>query len=252
MKKLVQFVFNKFGYSVTKSGSNKSNPVNRDITDKEFRELYSFCKPYTMTSVERMYALYLSVKYILVNDIKGDFIECGVWRGGSAMLIAKLLNNYKAKNRTLFLFDTFEGMSAPTDEDKDFKGVTASSLLQQSPNIKEDSIWCYSSYEEVQENMKQVGFESIQLIKGKVEETINEVKPFDKIALLRLDTDWYDSTLHELNHLYPLLNLGGVLIIDDYGHWEGCRKAVDEYFDKEKIKMLLTRIDYTGRIGIKN
>jgi len=72
-----------------------------------------------------------------------------------------------------------------------------------------------------------------------------------KIALLRLDTDWYESTAHELKHLYPLLVPGGVIIIDDYGHWEGARKAVDEYITAEKLPLLLNRIDYTGRIGIK-
>ena len=71
------------------------------------------------------------------------------------------------------------------------------------------------------------------------------------IALLRLDTDWYESTKHELEHLYPLLVSGGVIIIDDYGHWKGAKKAVDEYIKDNNLPLLLNRIDYTGRIGIK-
>ena len=89
------------------------------------------------------------------------------------------------------------------------------------------------------------------MIKGKVEDTIPEKVPTNKIALLRLDTDWYESTAHELLHLYPLLNTHGVLIIDDYGHWQGCRRAVDEHFEKYNVRLLLNRIDETGRFGIK-
>ena len=91
---------------------------------------------------------------------------------------------------------------------------------------------------------------NIIYIKGKVEETIPEIIP-GKISLLRLDTDWYESTLHNLNHLFPLLSKGGILILDDYGHWQGARKAVDEYLEKNNVKILLNRIDYTGRIAVK-
>ena len=92
---------------------------------------------------------------------------------------------------------------------------------------------------------------NFQLIKGKVEDTLPGIMLPDSISLLRLDTDFYESTLHELKHLYPLLSKNGVLIIDDYGHWQGCKQAVDEYFDKENISLLLNRIDYTGRVAIK-
>jgi O-methyltransferase len=85
---------------------------------------------------------------------------------------------------------------------------------------------------------------------GKVEDTFPKDTP-DKIAILRLDTDWYESTRHELIHLYPKLSIGGVLIIDDYGHWEGARKAVDEYINDNTLRILLNRIDYTGRIAVK-
>jgi O-methyltransferase len=88
------------------------------------------------------------------------------------------------------------------------------------------------------------------LVPGRVEETLAFDLP-DQIALLRLDTDWYESTKVSLEQLYPRLVPGGVLIIDDYGHWQGCRKAVDDYFYKTDQKILLQRIDYTGRIGIK-
>lgn len=228
-------------------------PVPEDIKETDFLEIFHFCKNYTMTSVERMYALYNGVKYIIANNIQGDFVECGVWKGGSAMLIAKILSLHNIKDRRVILYDTYEGMSEPTEFDKDYSGEKATSLLQKSSIEDQASVWCYSSFDEVKENMLRTGLDASQIlmIKGKVEDTIPYQIPTKKIALLRLDTDWYESTAHELLHLYPLLHIPGVLIIDDYGHWEGCRRAVDEYFAKNNISLLLNRIDETGRFGIK-
>ncbi len=229
----------------------KQIPV--DIKEIDFLEIFKFCEEYTMTSVERMYALYNGVNYILANNIQGDFVECGVWKGGSAMLIAKLLLLHNIKNRKIILYDTYEGMSEPTAFDKDYSGRKAKSMLEESSIDNQSSVWCYSSYDEVRNNMLSTGLDASQivLIKGKVEDTIPNQLPTNNIALLRLDTDWYESTAHELLHLYPLLNIPGILIIDDYGHWEGCRKAVDEYFKKNNIRLLLNRIDETGRFAIK-
>lgn len=92
--------------------------------------------------------------------------------------------------------------------------------------------------------------ENVHLVKGKVEDTIPKILP-SQIALLRLDTDWYESTRHELIHLYPNLVKNGVLIIDDYGHWRGSKQATDEYFDGFAPKPFLQRVDYTGRLSIK-
>jgi hypothetical protein len=113
------------------------------------------------------------------------------------------------------------------------------------------SLWCNASIEDVQANMARSSYPSqrIHLVKGPVESTIPGVAP-DDIALLRLDTDWYESTRHELEHLFPRLVPGGVLIIDDYGHWQGARQAVDEYLAKSDVPILLNRVDYTGRIAV--
>lgn len=249
--KLAQEIIKKSGYSIKKI--TKQPGSLPDIQDKEFLALHEFCQPYTMTSVERMYALYTAVKYILDNNIPGDFIECGVWRGGSSMLVGKMLKDRGVTNRKLYLYDTFEGMSEPTENDKDFKGEAADKLMKENIDNKETTVWCLADINDVKQNMSLTGYpvENIEYIKGKVEDTIPIHMPDQSIALLRLDTDWYDSTKHELIHLYPKLIDKGVLIIDDYGHWEGCRKAVDEYFRDNKINILLNRIDYTGRIGIK-
>jgi O-methyltransferase len=251
MKKIFLKFFEKFGYSIIKI-KYKTIPYS-DITNSEFWEIYHLCKDYTMTSVERMYSLYCSIDYILSNDIKGSFVECGIWRGGSAMLIAKMLSNRNLFDRKIYLYDTFEGMSEPTEIDTDFRGTSASELFKEIVDKNGNPVWCLADLSDVQNNMSLTNFpeKNIVYVKGKVETTIPEFIPDDNIALLRLDTDWYESTKHELTFLFPKLALNGVLIIDDYGTWEGCRKAVDEYFKGNKECILLNRIDNTGRIGLK-
>jgi hypothetical protein len=166
------------------------------------------------------------------------------------MVVAHTLANIGASRR-LHLFDTFEGMSEPTDVDKDLRGQVASDFLA-TEDKNTSMIWAYCPLEEVKKNLRGTGYDQSQVlfVKGKVEDTIPSQAPA-QISLLRLDTDWYESTYHELVHLYPRLSVGGVLIIDDYGHWEGARRAVDQYLAERNLKLLLNRIDYTGRIGVK-
>lgn len=230
----------------------KGKPLER-LDLSEFASNYADCREFTMTSLERMYSLHTAVKYVIENDIPGDFVECGVWRGGSAMIIAKTLKELGETSRKIYMYDTFEGMPAPGEYDKDLTGKLASSQLQDHSKIKEQSvIWAIASLNDVKKNLESVSYPSDNLIfiEGKVEDTIPEVCP-ETICLLRLDTDWYESTLHELKYLYPKLSKSGALIIDDYGHWAGARKAVDEYFHSNKPAPLLSRIDYSGRIAIK-
>lgn len=246
MSIISKYLLKPFGLKISKIQQDEDF-----VQDTVFLNIYKKCKPYTMTSIERMYALYNAVRYVINNKIEGDFVECGVWRGGSSMMIALTLLSLKVEDRKILLYDTFEGMSEPTENDVDFKGSDADNLLKQNVQNKENSVWCLADLQDVQNNMNltKYPFENIQFIKGKVEETIPK-SISDKIALLRLDTDWYESTAHELKYLYPILTNKGVLIIDDYGHWEGCKKAVDEYFSQNTL--LLNRIDYTGRIAIKS
>lgn len=225
-----------------------------DMSDLGMEELQlvNKVKPYTMAGTARCVSLMRSVDYLLKNDIKGDFVECGVWKGGSAMIMAEKLI---AANRTdipIWLYDTFEGMSEPTSLDTSFDGKTAVSQLAGSDIQDPRSVWCYSNLQEVQRNLARTGYpqDNILYIRGRVEETIPKTAP-ERIALLRLDTDWYESTKHELEHLFPRLVRGGILLIDDYGHWEGCRKAVDEFMIANNITIFLSRIDYTGRIAVK-
>jgi hypothetical protein len=227
------------------------NALPRDL-DPEIVRIVQDVREYTMTSSQRVAALCESVKYVVDSQIEGDIVECGVWRGGSMMAVAKTLRWLGDSSRTLRLFDTFEGMTPPTDNDVEFDGQTARTLLASSDKNDAESVWCYAPLEGVRAVLSETGYdpERLVFVQGRVEDTLPESAP-EQIALLRLDTDWYESTRYELEHLYPRLVPGGVLIIDDYGHWQGARKAVDEYISKHRLPILLQRIDYSGRSAIK-
>jgi hypothetical protein len=246
---LVNKITGRFGYRVKVERLNFPYDI---FGNKEFMEIYNKCKDYTMTSPERMYSLYNSIEYVIANKIEGDLAECGVWKGGSSMLMALLLKRHGVTDKKIYLYDTFEGMSEPSPIDKTAKGVNASTLLDKQRKDDENSIWCYSPIEEVKKALFSTGFpqENLIFIKGKVEDTLLQHVP-GKLSILRLDTDWYESTKIELQILYPLLSENGVLIIDDFGHWEGARKAVMEYFTQNGNHQFLHRIDYTGRLIIK-
>lgn len=203
------------------------------MNEPEFIEIYNKVKAYSMVSKERLYATYQAVKFVEANNIPGDLVECGVWKGGNTMLMALAL---QSTNRTIYLYDTFEGMPKPGDYDLGMDG--------KKPKWKKK--WCYSPIGEVVKNMESTNYPKIKCVPGKVEETIPDIVP-NKIAVLRLDTDWYESTMHELIHLYPLVATKGIVIFDDYGYWQGQKKAVDEYFKDP----LLFRTDYSGRMMIK-
>jgi hypothetical protein len=207
---------------------------------------------FTMTSPERIAALCEAARYVARSGIEGDVVECGVWRGGSMMAVARTLLEEGEGSRNLLLYDTFAGMTEPGPADRDLKGHAASAGMERrGRDQRGNSLWCNASLEDVRDNLASTGYplERCRFVEGPVEETIPAVLP-GPIALLRLDTDWYESTAHELRHLFPLLVPGGVLVIDDYGHWQGARRAVDEYLASVGCPLLLQRIDYTGRMAV--
>lgn len=226
-------------------------PFPPDFSPREV-EIIRSVTPYTLTSAERLFALIQAVRYVLTANIPGSIVECGVWRGGSMMAAAQVLQDYQVSDRDLYLFDTYEGMVEPTAVDVTLSNKLAVDAFAKRKITTSSSDWCNASFDEVRENMAKTGYatDRIHLVKGKVEDTVPQAAP-ETIALLRLDTDWFESTRHELLHLYPRLVSGGVLILDDYGHWQGARKATDEFLAAEQIHLLLNRIDYTGRICIK-
>ena len=205
-----------------------------------------------MTTPERLYALIKAVNYVVDAGVQGSIVECGVWRGGSMMAAALTLLRLGRTNMDLYLFDTFEGMSAPTAMDVDFRGQSAADRLASERRSKTSELWAYSPLDEVKQNLASTGYcaERIHYVRGRVEDTLPNAAPA-QIALLRLDTDWYESTKHELTHLYPRLAKGGVLILDDYGHWAGARTAFDEFAKENGLRLLLNRIDNAGRIAVK-
>jgi O-methyltransferase len=222
-----------------------------DLTDQEC-EIIRWIAGYTMTSIERQITLIRAVRYLATNNIAGCFVECGVWRGGSSMAMALTLLQEQNGDRDIYLFDTFEGMPPPQRDDRTPDGTPAQAYLDSDP-ARAGLVWAVAGIEHVRQNMASTGYprERIHIVKGPVEETLPLRAPTAPIALLRLDTDWYESTRHELTHLYPLLRSGGILIIDDYGHWQGAKKAVDEYFAALASPPFLQRIDYTARLLVK-
>jgi O-methyltransferase len=204
------------------------------------------CRPFTMTSIERLWAVIRAVQYVTAREIQGDFVECGVWRGGSSMAAAL---TYQALGRSprLWLYDTYEGMTAPTDEDRLMGAGEDPQARYARLKDGEGSDWCRASIEDVRNNLSF--YPDIEFVRGKVEDTLPVTQP-DRIAILRLDTDWYASTKVELETLWPRLSDGGVLILDDYGHWGGHKQAVDEFF-ADKPPYLMHRTDDTGRVLVK-
>lgn len=209
---------------------------------------------YTVTPGPRIVALCNAVRYIVENTIPGAIVECGVWKGGSMMAAALVLCEQRVTDRDLYLFDTYTGVTEPkliepTQEDVTFTGVAANERAQVGAA---DRVWLDAPLETVRSVMESTGYPRtrVHYVKGPVEATIPEQAP-DEIALMRLDTDWYESTKHEWQELYPRVARGGIIIVDDYGHWRGSRQATDEYLAKAKVPLLLTRIDYSGRLAVK-
>jgi O-methyltransferase len=234
-----------------------ADPFKLDPEDEPFADIWTSCEPYTMTSFERGLALFRSIRYLHQNSFPGDIVECGVWRGGSTMIAMHALRLFGMHDRRVWLFDTFEGMTEPAAVDVDCHGRSAEQLLEQTAERKtSDYMWALAPLDEVKRNIAQVGYDPglVEFVVGDVRKTLAGSSVND-IALLRLDTDFYDSTKTELELLYPRLRERGVLIIDDFGHWQGARRAVDEYFDLEarlgRGRPYLHYIDYTGRLAIK-
>lgn len=249
VKSRMQRALRGLGYQVVRYRPEVEFPLD---FDEETIATIKLVRPFTMTPPERIYALCKAIRYV-ADFVPGEIVECGVWRGGSMMAAARTLIEAGDTTRQLYLFDTFEGMVEPGEHDLRHDGVTATNLLARdsADRYAEDSAWCAAHLEDVHRAVASVGYpvERIRCVKGRVEETVPYEAP-EEIALLRLDTDWYESTRHELVHLFPRISPGGVLIIDDYGFWQGARRAVDEFLAGQARRVLLNRIDESGRIAV--
>ena len=241
----------RLGFEVTRSrrGGDEDLPYDLDAaTVATIRRV----RPYTLTSPAKIAGLCEAVRYVVRHGIPGDIVECGVWRGGSMMAAASTLLECGEPDRELYLFDTYEGMVEPGPNDLRHD-LTRPAEMMASVLGRPDgdvSMWCYASLEDVRQAMGTTGYDRarVHFVQGRTEETVPDHAP-DRISVLRLDTDWYESTRHELRHLVPRISPGGVLVLDDYGHWLGARKAVDEYLLETGLPILLNRLD-EGRIGV--
>lgn len=231
--------------------------LHQEDLDPSEREIIDAVTGITLVNSLGLHALIQAVDYVIGRDIPGAFVECGTYRAGCAMAIAMRLEQLGVRDRDIHLFDTFEGMPAPErpDDRTTFlrDGLTIGQMFSDAREDPEQAAAWFEDVEEIaRRNVESTGFpaDRLHLVRGKVEDTIPEHAP-GPIALLRLDTDWYESTIHELEHLYPVLSSGGVLVIDDYGVLTGARDATDEYFSGEHGPVLLHRVNFAVRQAIK-
>jgi len=207
----------------------------------EFQEIINAVRPYTLLSESRLLSLYSLAKQICLDDIPGNFVECGSYKGGSAALLAVIIKRYSLRPRLLYAFDTFEGMPDPSEADKhngipaNLTGFGAGTL--KAPIAENLDVICQAL--EIQD--------IVIAVQGLFAETLPKNKALvDDIALLHADGDWYDSTMDIFNTLYENVVPNGIIQVDDYGHWEGCRKAVHEFERCQSGLFALRSIDATG------
>jgi len=251
LKNMIAALAARFGMKVI---SLKHHKGPKPEMDPDFAPLYEACRPYTLIQVERMYSLYKAVEYIVKKGLPGDFVECGVYKGGASMMMALALKKFGDTGRMIYMYDTYEGMAKPTAEDMSvMKGAEPVMDIWEREQRGDHNEWCYGPLEGVKKAMESTGYpmNKVVFVKGMVENTLPN-DTHKQIALLRLDTDWYSSTKHELVHLYPLLQKGGVLILDDYGYWAGARQAANEYFASINEAIFLHRDDYSGATGVRS
>ena len=245
----VRALFKAGGFEIVRVGSPGGvNAFPYDFSAEDIED-FRAVERYTMVPRERIFTLVRAVEYVVKCGVPGALVECGTWKGGCAMAMARALKRLGAVDRELFFYDLFGEMWPHHTEFDAFRGVPES---ERNPNVTEVPEIMRYSLEEVRATVLSTGYpaEKAHFFQGVVEKTLPAKAP-GSIALLRLDTDFYESTLHELTHLYPRLERGGILVVDDYGDWAGSRKAVDEYIETKGLKLHLFRVDEGARMTIK-
>ncbi len=247
-KKIINYFFNIFGLEVRRK--NNWYDKHRDSVvelDKKYKKILKESEKYINTSLPSQWSIIQSLEYIKKNKIKGDIIETGTFHGGGLILINNVLKAIKLK-KNIWGYDTFKGI--PNINLKHDAILGDKKINLNKKKIKNYDL-IYPSLKNVRFNLKKNGFKKLpNLIVGDTRKTLKKkINLPKKISLIRLDTDFYESTLNELKILFPLLSKKGILIIDDYGHHKGSKKAVDDYFKNKNV--WLHRIDYTVRLIIK-
>jgi O-methyltransferase len=229
----------------------------RVYTDFDDAEKAIYLKTYTNLcgSPEAIVSLIRAVHYIVENEVPGALVECGVFMGGNIEVMIRVLQQLGVRDRDIFLYDTFAGMPRPDAvDDVELDGAMQRSWQANSTEADGDagSDWMRAGIDVVRQRLEPLGYppERLHFVKGMVEETIPDTAP-EQIAILRLDTDFYASTKHEIVHLYPRLVPGGILILDDYGALPGCRFAIDQYAAEHRLRWFFNRIDAHVRLIVK-
>lgn len=240
---------------------SRATPLREDYLRLRFgydeetviKDAVRIVRGHSMCSFERLATLWQQVRYLDRCRVEGSLVECGTWRGGAVGMMALAhMRSGSVPSRPLHLFDSFEGLPEPTTAD----GTKAVAYSKGRSSGVLDSIGaCEAPLEDNRELLETViGYPAELTVYhvGWFQESVPRDAPdLGSIALLRLDGDWYESTAVCLEHLYPLVVTGGVVVVDDYGHWEGCKRAVDEFMSGRDEPILLNHLDYTGRSWVK-
>jgi hypothetical protein len=260
VKRIVRKVLGILGYELVRKRtggkithpSEYPYPIEFSKTETALID-YVYKHMLTMTSRERLFATLMSCKYVCESGIEGDFVECGVWRGGNSIIAAGVFDMYRDQNRKVYLYDTFSGFDGIACGKEDYvlhtglkDDLSSKKFLRLYGKNADINQSC------VKQNFEKAGLlsENIVFVKGNVMETLDHDIP-NKIAVLRLDTDWYESTQKEMRILYPRISANGIFMSDDYGHCAGHKQAIDEYFSKNRNRPFMQYIDYAGRLAIK-
>ena len=234
--KAINLILGFFGFKIQKR-------LNKSVLKDSFIKRYNNCKKLSSKKIEFFLALESILLFIFKNNIDGDVVECGVFKGANAKFICNFLKENNFEHKNIYLYDTFDGMPVASTEDININSKKNYNEYLQSinKNSSQNNFYRYENINNVKENILSTNYdkEKVFFIKGMVEDTIPKTTP-NEISLLILDTDYYRSTKHELINLYPLVVSGGIIIIDDYGTWAGVKKAVDEFFiDKSDLKLFI-------------
>jgi hypothetical protein len=223
-----------------------------DFSDAE-RSIYRASRLNLCGSPEAIVTLVRAVDHVIDRGIPGALVECGVFMGGNIEVMIRALQRHGVSDRDIYLYDTFAGMPKPSHrDDGELGGVALWEAHRTETDGDKGSDWMKAGVELVRQRIDPLGYpdKHLHFVKGMVEDTIPATVP-DRIAILRLDTDFYSSTKHELEHLYPRLSPGGILIIDDYGAFPGSRMATDEYAAEHRLNWFLHRVDAHVRLAVK-
>jgi O-methyltransferase len=261
VRRSIAFLLSRLGYAtVTQAELAREAPYGDPAVEPEYRQLCDDIEASGFVPAKNdavHYTTYSALKYVVENNIPGDIIECGVHLGDKMVLACQFLRKRNVLDRHVYLYDTFSGMTPPTPKDKKVSGLLTTNAgvvekFEQSQRTTHND-WCYGSKDEVMRNVLATGYppEMVHFVEGDVLQTMPNGH-HSKIAFLRLDTDFYDSTLHELRHLYSLVVRGGVIIFDDYGSWQGQKEATDEFFQSELLSPFLLRTCRKERLIIKS